>query len=61
MAKRLADAERDDAPTPCRRSELKAGDIVLVEAGDLIPSDGEVIEGIASVDEIGHHRRIARR
>jgi potassium-transporting ATPase ATP-binding subunit len=32
-------------------SELKPGDIVLVEAGDLIPSDGEVIEGIASVDE----------
>jgi potassium-transporting ATPase ATP-binding subunit len=31
--------------------ELKQGDIVLVEAGDLIASDGEVIEGIASVDE----------
>ena len=30
---------------------LKPGDIVLVEAGDLIPSDGDVIEGIASVDE----------
>jgi K+-transporting ATPase ATPase B chain len=30
---------------------LKIGDIVLVEAGDLIPSDGEVIEGIASVNE----------
>src|SRR5947209_3819137 len=30
---------------------LRAGDIVLVEIGDLIPSDGEVIEGIASVDE----------
>ena len=30
---------------------LKPGDIVLVDAGDLIPSDGEVIEGIASVDE----------
>ena len=30
---------------------LKSGDIVLVEQGDLIPSDGEVIEGIASVDE----------
>src|SRR5262249_20703055 len=30
---------------------LKVGDIVLVEAGDLIPSDGEVIEGIASVNE----------
>jgi potassium-transporting ATPase ATP-binding subunit len=30
---------------------LKPGHIVLVEAGDLIPSDGEVIEGIASIDE----------
>src|SRR6478672_10640436 len=30
---------------------LKAGDLVLVEAGDLVPSDGEVIEGVASVDE----------
>ena len=30
---------------------LKIGDIVLVEAGDLIPSDGEVIEGVASVNE----------
>ena len=33
-------------------TELKQGDIVLVEAGDLIPSDGDVIEGIASVDEL---------
>jgi len=32
-------------------SELKQGDLVLVELGDLVPSDGEVIEGIASVDE----------
>jgi K+-transporting ATPase ATPase B chain len=30
---------------------LKLGDIVLVEAGDLIPSDGEVIDGVASVNE----------
>jgi K+-transporting ATPase ATPase B chain len=30
---------------------LKPGDIVLVDAGDMIPSDGEVVEGIASVDE----------
>jgi len=30
---------------------LKPGDLVLVEIGDLIPSDGEVIEGVASVDE----------
>src|SRR5881396_727173 len=32
-------------------SQLRAGDVVLVEAGHLIPGDGEVIEGIASVDE----------
>ncbi|HVJ41212.1 MAG TPA: potassium-transporting ATPase subunit KdpB, partial [Dongiaceae bacterium] len=30
---------------------LKVGDFVLVEAGDMIPGDGEVVEGIASVDE----------
>ena len=32
-------------------SALRAGDVVYVEAGNLIPGDGEVIEGIASVDE----------
>jgi len=32
-------------------TSLKVGDVVLVEAGDTIPSDGEVIEGIASVNE----------
>lgn len=32
-------------------SELKKGEIVLVKAGELIPNDGEVIDGIASVDE----------
>lgn len=32
-------------------TSLKVDDIVLVEAGDLIPSDGEVVEGIASVNE----------
>lgn len=32
-------------------SELKIGDIVLVKAGELIPNDGEIIEGAASVDE----------
>lgn len=32
-------------------SEVKKGDIVLVETGDIIPNDGEVIEGLASVDE----------
>ncbi len=49
-AKRLAtlnSASYQTVPAP----ELKQGDIVLVEAGDLIPSDGDVVEGIASVDE----------
>src|SRR5713101_3994478 len=32
-------------------TSLRVGDIVLVEAGDNIPSDGEVIEGVASVNE----------
>ncbi len=32
-------------------ASLKQGDVVLVEAGDIIPSDGEVVEGIASVNE----------
>ncbi len=35
--------------TPAFR--LKAGDIVLVEAGDMVPSDGEIVEGVASVNE----------
>jgi K+-transporting ATPase ATPase B chain len=50
MAKRLVSATGTDVrlvPAP----ELKLNDIVLVEAGDLIPSDGDVIEGLASVDE----------
>src|SRR6185436_4958335 len=32
-------------------TDLRAGDIVAVEAGQVIPSDGEIIEGIASIDE----------
>lgn len=32
-------------------TQLRKGDIVLVEAGDLIPGDGEIIEGLASIDE----------
>src|SRR6516165_7534663 len=36
-------------PTPA--PSLRRGDVVLVEAGDLMPSDGEVIEGVASVNE----------
>ncbi|MBS0409142.1 MAG: potassium-transporting ATPase subunit KdpB [Proteobacteria bacterium] len=36
---------------PTAAYKLNAGDIVLVEAGDVIPSDGEIIEGVASVNE----------
>ncbi len=32
-------------------TDLRKGDLVLVEAGDIIPGDGEVVEGVASVDE----------
>ncbi|MGK6325969.1 potassium-transporting ATPase subunit KdpB [Erwinia sp. DT-104] len=51
FALRLKEA-RHDAPTEkIAASELRKGDIVLASAGDIIPCDGEVIEGGASVDE----------
>ncbi|MBK7926701.1 MAG: potassium-transporting ATPase subunit KdpB [Bryobacterales bacterium] len=50
-AKKLASAAYGSPFTSIAGSALKRGDIVLVEAGDLIPIDGEVIEGAASVDE----------
>src|SRR5258705_3132058 len=73
MAKRLADASATRWETlPAAR--LRKDDIVLVEAGDLIPSDGEVIEGVASgnaaaitgesaagIRESGGHRLTATR
>ena len=37
--------------SPVASTELRKGDLYLVEAGDLLPADGEVVEGIASVDE----------
>ena len=51
QAKVLAEAKRGASFKLVPSSELKAGDIVLVEAGDFIPGDGEVIEGVASVNE----------
>ena len=50
-AKRLQQPQRDATWFPIDAAELKRGDVVLVEPGDLIPLDGEVIEGVASVDE----------
>jgi len=51
MAKKL-DAPRKSASWSLAASAtLRKGDVFLVEAGDFIPADGEVIEGVASVDE----------
>src|SRR5712671_2419564 len=47
IARRLRNGREEKAPAP----ELKKGDLVVCEAGDVIPADGDVVEGIASVDE----------
>jgi K+-transporting ATPase ATPase B chain len=49
-AKLIVD-EKTGLIVPTAAGKLRPGQIVLVEAGDLVPSDGEVIEGIASVNE----------
>ncbi|MFP4596350.1 potassium-transporting ATPase subunit KdpB [Ralstonia sp.] len=51
QAKVLADASRRDRVQSRAATALRRGDIVLIEAGDMVPGDGEVIEGVASVDE----------
>jgi potassium-transporting ATPase ATP-binding subunit len=51
LAKKLADPAAPARQTRVPADELRRGDVVLVEAGDYIPGDGEVIEGAASVDE----------
>ncbi|CDL82719.1 potassium-transporting ATPase subunit KdpB [Xenorhabdus szentirmaii] len=48
---KLASSNREAAKEKVTSDTLRKGDIVLVEAGDIIPCDGEVIEGGASVDE----------
>jgi K+-transporting ATPase ATPase B chain len=50
QAKLLSGADRQNFKL-VPSTGLKVGDVVLVEAGDMIPSDGEVIEGMASVNE----------
>jgi len=55
MAKRLIDPKGrdhlDGVPEFVSALSLRPGDVVLVEAGDVIPSDGEIVEGMASVNE----------
>ncbi len=47
VARRLRDGREERVPA----TELKKDDVVVCEAGDVIPADGEIVEGIASVDE----------
>src|SRR6516225_1183252 len=49
MANRIVG--KDDKVEQVASSKLKTGDLVFVSAGEFIPSDGEIIEGVASVDE----------
>src|ERR1700676_4300952 len=51
MAKRLASPNRFGKVEEVAAPELRKGDLVLVEAGEVIPGDGDVTEGVASVDE----------
>ena len=50
-AKKLKEPRHGASWLPEQAENLRKGDVVLVEAGDMIPLDGEVIEGVASVDE----------
>ncbi|MDE3037091.1 MAG: potassium-transporting ATPase subunit KdpB, partial [Pseudomonadota bacterium] len=50
-AKKLKRAEKHDDYEVVSASSLRKDDLVLIEAGDFIPGDGQVISGIASVDE----------
>jgi K+-transporting ATPase ATPase B chain len=50
-AKQLADPAERGRTRPVRADDLRRGDVVLIEAGDYVPADGEVTQGAASVDE----------
>ncbi|HEY2148326.1 MAG TPA: potassium-transporting ATPase subunit KdpB, partial [Pirellulales bacterium] len=51
QAKKLDEPRHGAKHHPTAASALRKDDVVLVEAGDLVPRDGEVVEGVASVDE----------
>ncbi len=51
LAKKLNEPRHDAATHVVNSEELRRGDVVLVTAGETLPGDGEVIEGVASVDE----------
>jgi K+-transporting ATPase ATPase B chain len=49
--RRLADPARRDQAERVASSRLRKGDFIYVEAGEIIPADGEIVEGVASVNE----------
>ena len=51
QAKKLLEPRRNATKLLVKATQLQKGEVVLVEAGDMIPLDGEVIEGVASVNE----------
>src|SRR5450830_1909217 len=51
VAKKLQRANRADRCELVEGASLRKGDFVLIEAGDYVPADGEVVEGVATVDE----------
>ena len=51
QSKKLATADSRTAHTLVNAAQLRRGELVLVEAGEVIPADGEVVQGIAAVDE----------
>ncbi|NGO70946.1 potassium-transporting ATPase subunit KdpB [Streptomyces boncukensis] len=51
VARRLAEGGGESAEESVPGTELRVGDLVVCEAGDVIPGDGDVVEGVASVDE----------
>ena len=51
LAKKLKEPVHGSSWLPEHAEELRKGDVVLVETGDMIPLDGDVIQGVATVDE----------
>src|SRR5262249_50106390 len=51
MAKKLSAPKKEGAWQNVPGTALRAGDFYLVQTGDVIPADGEIVEGVASVDE----------
>ena len=51
IGKKMSTPRHGTGWLPCPATDLRKGNYILVEAGDVVPIDGEVVEGVASVDE----------